>query len=295
MVTGAAGVLGRQIVQTLRSADRKVFSCGRVSGEHVDLAWDLSQSDASKPDCSPDVVVHAAAKVGGYQQASSAADSLFDVNVTGTLRVVDWCIEQRVKRLVLISGAIVYGEWTGAPKSEEDPVKPWVAGPYAVSKWCSEQVGWLLAGSNVELTILRLSSLYGIGYNRGLVQRFIEEAMTKGSISLTPPLDDAFDLLHASDAARTVGRAVVSDETGTWNVGSGSLVRIQQLAEACAEKMDAHVSLNPGNPARTARVINWVNDEKSRKKLGHSCDVSLDAGIAEIAQSIRSLKIANAD
>ena len=286
LVTGAAGVLGKRVVHALRSANHDILASGRVAAECVDVPWDLSRVDALAPQCNPDVVVHAAARVGGYQQALSEAGSLFDVNVTGTLRVANWCVERRVKRLVLVSSAIVYGEWTGAPKTEDDPVKPWVAGPYAVSKWCSEQVAWLIVGSGVEL---RLSSLYGDGYRRGLLQRFIGEVKREGTIFLEPPFDDGFDLLHVSDAARTVQYAVENDKPGIWNVGSGTLVTIQQLAEACARHFDGRATFCDREANRPPRAINWVHDQRARKELGHACCTSLDLGIAKIADGLQGV------
>jgi len=84
-------------------------------------------------------------------------------------------------------------------------------------------------GSGVEVTTLRLSSLYGPGYQKGLIQRLLQLGLQTGSITLEPPFDDAFDLLHLYDAARTVKCAIEQDATGTWNAGSGTVTTILQL------------------------------------------------------------------
>ena len=290
LVTGGAGVLGQQIVGDFRSAGHHVWACGRVAAANVDLVWDLSKADEPTPEGNPNVVVHAAARVGSYQQPLAEAGPLFDVNVAGTLRVVDWCIQRRVPQLILISGAIVYGEWTGAPKTEADPVKPWVAGPYAVSKWCGEQVTHLLADSGVELIILRLSSLYGVGYSRGLIQRFLSQCNRGGSINLSPPFDDGFDLLNVSDAARTVrnaaGQGSPSAGSKVYNIGSGGVTTISELAEICAQQSGATVVYSDAENARPARIINWVDDERARRDLGHQPTTTLDSGIHDIAQSL---------
>ena len=267
-------------------AQHNVLACGRVAAENVDVEWDLSREDSDEPEWNPKVVVHAAARVGSYQQPLSEATFLFDVNVTGTLRVVKWCIERRAQRLVLISGAIVYGEWTGSPKTEDDPARPWVAGPYAVSKWCSEQVATLTIGSGVELTVLRLSSLYGEGYSLGLIQSFLGEGKREGTITLKPPFDDGFDLLHVSDAARTVRLAVEKDSPGVWNVGSGRISTIRELAESCAGHVGGQVAYSGSGCCRPPRIINWVDDGRARRELRHCNETDLDRAIAKIAQSL---------
>ncbi len=281
LVTGAAGVLGREVVNLLRPKCH-VIACGRIPRENIDAVWDISCQDAPTPDCRPQTVVHAAAQIGYYNQPFLAAASLFNVNIVGTLRVANWCVLQNVKKLILVSGAIVYGGWEGLPKPECDLVNPRIAGAYAVSKWCSEKISSIVTHAGYELSILRLSSLYGKGYEKGLAQRLLEEGSTEGSIHLKPPYDDAFDFLHVTDAARTIQRSIESNLTGLWNIGGGELTTIKELAAICSRQVNARVILSGEKSSHQPRIMNWVNDAKARRELGHENSVSLEAGIAEI-------------
>jgi UDP-glucose 4-epimerase len=282
LVTGASGALGGASVLSLMAAGHSVVGCGRELGDGVYARWDIASEDGPEPEQDADVVVHAAALRGGYRQSLEGSERLFDVNVTGTLRVVRWCISHGVSRLVLVSGAIVYGEWDASPKSEADDARPWAAGPYAVSKWSSEQVARLVGDHGLELTILRFSSLYGVAYGDGLPQRLLIEGKREGAIVVTPPTDDAFDLLHVSDAARTVRLAVESPRTGLWNAGSGTRTTIAALAEVCSRQVSCEVQYSGGTAPRTPRVLNWVDDDKARTELGHANEITLDVGVAEI-------------
>lgn len=286
LVTGGSGVLGRYIVQILRSSQYKVVACGRVAGGATEAHWDVAKEDAPEPDCEPSVVVHAAAMLGSYQQSLMQAVPLFDVNVNGTLRVAKWCCSRGVQRLFLISSAIVYGEWSDTPKVETDQVNHWLAGPYASSKWCAEQAASLVKSSGVQLSILRLSSLYGPGYGNGLIQRLIRQGRQTGKIGLEPPFDDSFDFLHVSDAARTVKSTIEHSQAGLWNVGSGSLTTIQDVAETCANVVNAQVTFSNMISNRSPRVLNWVDDSRARTELGHCNEMSLERGTAEIARSM---------
>jgi len=252
----------------------------------VDAVWDISQQEGPDIDCQPEAVVHVAARIGSYRQPISEATDLFDVNVGGTLRVAQWCVSRQVSQLILISGAIVYGEWTDSSKDEDQLPSPWAAGPYAVSKWCGEQAASLVKDAGIKLTILRLSSLYGEGYERGLVQRLLQQGQEIGTIELRPPFDDSFDLLNVADAAKTVCLAFEGGQEGTWNVGGGSLTTVHELVEACSRQVGAQVSYSDEDPERSPRIINWVNDQKARAELGHANHVSLNAGIAAIAAEI---------
>ena len=287
LVTGGNGKLGRQIVHHLRSRNYRVTACGRSAGQNVDAVLDLAGMDTPDPDTQPDIVVHAAAAIGGYQNSLATAMPLMSVNTLGTLRVAQWCISRCVKRLILVSGAIVYGEWQDTPKSESDPVKPYIAGPYAVSKACSEYIAELVKSAGCELTILRLTSLYGPGYQKGIVYKFLVEGHNTGKIVLRPPWDDAFDLLHVYDGGNAVALAVESQQSDTWNIGSGQLTTIKDLATECAHQIDARVIFVNDEAVRNKRILNWVNDEKARSELGHSNHVSLVDGVSEIVRMIQ--------
>jgi nucleoside-diphosphate-sugar epimerase len=285
LVTGAAGVLGRHVVPNLRHAGYQVIASGKGVGDRVDVVWDIADQDAPEPDCDAEVVIHLAAAIGRYRQPLHEAGALFNVNVTGALRVVRWCRSRRVRRLLVASSAIVYGDWTGSPKSEKDPVSPWSAGPYAVSKWCGEQVALLMGHADLEVVILRLASLYGAGYNDGLVCRMLRQGRQTGHVLLRPPVDDGFDLLHVSDAACAVQRAIELGD-GVYNIGGGQLTLARDLARICASTVRAKVVVTDEPASRPSRIINWLDDTKARKELQHRNLVSLDAGMTEMAEAL---------
>jgi nucleoside-diphosphate-sugar epimerase len=284
LVTGAGGVLGGLIVTQLRRTGHEVIGAGRRPHDGIDILWDVAAQAAPEPDLVVDAVVHAAARIGGYRQAFTEALPLFETNELGTLRVAQWCSATKVEKLVLISGAIVYGHWGQAPKYETDPAEPWKAGPYAASKYAAELCAALVREAGCALSILRLSSLYGVGYTTGLIPRLLRTGHTTGQIKIAAPFEDAFDLLHSADATRTICRAVEQAGDGLWNVGAGKLTTIRELAETCACAVGAKFMLEETAPKRAPQIINWVNDDKARTKLDHTTSVSLAAGIAESAR-----------
>ena len=281
LVTGAGGVLGRNLVTVLRASDHTVFAATRQSGGNV--LWDLNSSDFPDPDPQVETVVHAAAKRGHYGGELTDADLLFQTNVIGTLRVAQWCSARKVERLILISGAIVYGQWDTHPKSETDTPVPWAAGAYAVSKYGSELAAMLLSQLSCKLTVLRLSSLYGPEYRTSLIHRLLHQGRSEGRILLSPPVDDAFDLLHVDDAVRTMATAVQQPRDGVFNVGGGGTVTLHELATLCAKATGASLMIRKGTQARPPRTINWVDDMRARRHFSHTNRIDLRNGVASIA------------
>lgn len=284
-VTGAAGVLGREIVLLLRERGYRVMASGRSVNDGLDAHWDIAVDDQPSVDCAPRIVVHAAAMRGPYLQPLRETEPLFAANVMGTMRVARWCVARHVTRFVLISGALVYGEWS-TPRTEDDPTHPWQAGPYAVAKWCAEGVASLVRNSGTTLSVLRLSSLYGQGYDVGLIQRLLREGRNTGTIKLSPPFDDAFDFLHVSDAARAVRTAVEGEFEGVLNLGSGVATSLDRLAGICADEVRANVDRSAAPGLRPGRILNWVNIERARREIGFVPKISLEQGISEISAGL---------
>lgn len=204
--------------------------------------------------------------------------------MAGTARVVEWALQNGVKRIVLASGALVYGSWT-QPRTEDEEPNAAKAGYYALSKWASERIALATCKDKCDLTILRFSSLYGAAYKQGLIRHFLAQAADDGRIRVDPPLDDAFDLLYVTDAAFTAANAVESRASGLWNVGGGGLHSLIEIAEVCAKVAGAAVEQSRRRPRRPARILNWVDDSRARRELGHVNSVSLLDGVTAIASS----------
>jgi UDP-glucose 4-epimerase len=283
LVTGAGGVVGRNLVAVLRGNDHTVFAATRQSG--ADVFWDLNSNDCPEPNPQVETVIHAAAKRGHYGGDLSDASELFETNVLGTLRVAQWCRARKAERLILISGAIVYGQWDKKPKTETDIPIPWAAGVYAVSKYCGELAAMLLSQRGCKVTVLRLSSLYGPEYRNSLIDRLLQQGRSEGRIVLSPPVDDAFDLLHVDDAVRAILKVLQRPRDGTFNVGGGGIATLGQIAGLCAEILGTKLVVKSEQQPRAPRLLNWVDDTAARAYFGHTNQIDLPTGIASIASA----------
>lgn len=286
LVTGANGVLGRALVQELRAAHYEVLATGRSATAGVDARWDVAQDDGPQTTFQPDIVIHNAALTGRLSHSLEFAANLIQVNVEGTRRVAAWCARENVGQVVYVSGALVYGSWE-TPRRDDEVPEPWRAGAYAVSKFCGEQVIRQLEQEKTLVTIVRPSSLIGAGYKNHLIERFAGQALS-GRIDLTAPFEDAFDLLHVSDAARTIRFAVEKRAKGIWNLGGGEITTIEQIAKLCAAATQAEVYLSAEPPTRPRRILNWVQDKAAREFLGHVNQVTLADTVAEITKRVRA-------
>ena len=83
------------------------------------------------------------------------------INVKGTQNVIDSCLQNGVKRLVVASSAAVYGEADSLPLNEDAAGE--LLSPYAESKWANEQQIVEARSNGLEASCLRFFNVYGIG------------------------------------------------------------------------------------------------------------------------------------
>ncbi len=135
LVTGGAGFIGSNLVQALLKEGWKVRVLDNLSStgyranlnDGSDLEFtegdvrDVSAVRAVIPGC--DVVFHLAASVGNKRSIDRPAEDA-DVNVLGTIRVLECARLARVRKVVISSSAGIYGELRTLPIREDHPVEP---------------------------------------------------------------------------------------------------------------------------------------------------------------------------
>ena len=165
LVTGGAGFIGSHLVDALASRGDKVRILDDLStGRRENLRPDADIIQASVVDRAAldramkgvDAVFHLAAVVSVQQCLDDPAGSN-EVNVTGTVRVLQAAAAAGVRRVVFASSAAVYGDTPVQPKREDHAPDP--LSPYAVAKLAGERLGATVPG--VEFVALRFFNVYG--------------------------------------------------------------------------------------------------------------------------------------
>jgi nucleoside-diphosphate-sugar epimerase len=179
LVTGATGFLGRAVAEALVRAGHDVLRGTRVTPAGVAEAW-VGYGEIG-PDTIWDaaldgigVVVHLAGLAHlPDEMAAAAADIFTRVNAEGTARLAAAAARSGVRRLVLMSSALVHGQTSpGRPFTESDALAP--ATPYARSKLLSEtRLAAAAHETTLEWVILRPPMVYGPGA-RGNFLRLVQ-------------------------------------------------------------------------------------------------------------------------
>jgi UDP-glucose 4-epimerase len=271
LITGGAGFLGAALANTLLAEGHTVlvlddltagdlrrldpdvlFTRGDV--RDVPKLWTLLQG--------VDCVYHLAARVRVPESIHYPSD-YNQVNVGGTVAVMEAVRDTGVRRVVLASSGALYGEQVNQPISEDAIANP--NSPYGVSKIAAEYyVTTLGTLYGIETVALRIFNAYGPGQELPpsyppVIPQLLRQALTGGSLVIFGDgtqtrdfvfVDDVVDALLAAATASDVNRAVI-------NIGSGQEVTINELAQTAAKATGNQVSVlhNKSQPGGVSRLV----------------------------------------
>lgn len=241
LVTGAGGFVGPHLVDHLRSCDDEVVPVDVHNGPDLrDLqAWTETMAGVG-----PEVVYH----LGGWSDVGGSwADpyTTFEVNVLGTVSILEAARRAGASRVVLISSADVYGTVPvdHLPITEDHPIVP--SSPYGASKQASEAAALQYhRGHGLDVVVVRPFNHIGPGQSpRFAAPAFaaqIAAAERAGEGGTTPlrhgDLSPERDLTDVRDVVRAYRLLAVSGRAGQcYNVCSGRSTAMSDLLETlCA-------------------------------------------------------------
>jgi len=293
LVTGGAGFLGVALSNRLcreghtvrviddlsaGNPDRLVEDVLFTRGDVLDRPklWTMLQDI--------DCVYHLAARVQ-VSESILYPRQYNEVNVGGTVSVMEAMRDAGVQRVVLTSSGAVYGDQAEQPVQED--CRPNPQSPYAVSKLAAEYyVRTIGALWGIETVILRVFNAYGPGQrlppsHPPVVPRFLKQAEQGGSLVIFGGggqtrdfvyVDDVVEALMASATAPDVDRRII-------NVGTGRETSINELASMAAETVGerADVLRSPAESGGVARLC--ADIAAARRLLGYEPRVELREGL----------------
>ena len=304
LVTGAAGFIGSHLCETLLKDGHRVvgldnfdpFYDPAVKWSNTRWALDqpgykLEQGDirdrqllrqifTQQP---VDVVIHLAAKAG-VRPSILHPGEYFDVNVNGTLQILESMAEARVKRLLFASSSSVYGNQAKTPFSETDDVSHPIS-PYAASK----RSGELLAHTyhhlyGMDVACLRLFTVYGPRQRPDLaIHKFAQLALENRPIPLYGDGRTRRDYTFVADIVQGMRQLLVLPSWGyeIFNLGGGRPVTLMDMVRALetALKRSLEVQFMPKQAGDVEQT--FADVRKAFQYFGYQPRVDLQEGVKQ--------------
>ena len=275
IVTGGAGFIGSHVVDALLGQDWAVTVVDDLSSgeaERVAPEADLRELDivdraalrAVVEEVRPQAIYHLAAQASVVVSVEDPGRDC-DVNVKGTLNVVEAAGSCGAPVVFTSTGGALYGDEAPMPTDEQWIPAP--LSPYGASKWAAESyVGTWSRSSGVPHAVCRLGNVYGPRQSphgeAGVVAIFAYHLHTGRAPKLYGQGRPTRDYIYVGDVVSALLAA--SGRAGTYNVATGVQTDVitvwNRLKQIAGSQLDPELAdLRPG-------------------ELMHSC---LDAGLAE--------------
>jgi UDP-glucose 4-epimerase len=249
LITGAAGFLGTALSNRLSKEGHAVRGLDDLStGDPGNLSPEVHFARGDVNDRPKlwtllqdvDCVYHLAARVLVPESVLYPRE-YNQVNVGGTVTLMEAVRDVGVKRVVFISSGAVYGNQAEQPVREDFSPNP--QSPYAVSKLAAEcYVNTIGQLANIETVCLRVFNAYGPlqhlpPAHAPVVPNFLKQAIANGTVIVHGNGNQTRDYVYVDDVVNAMAAAATAENVNRRiiNVGSGVETNVQELVQLVIE------------------------------------------------------------
>ena len=304
LVTGGAGFIGSHICQELLSRGHQVLAVDNLASgrlENFEEFGDTKNFEFKKVDIldrdgllplfkGTDWVFHMAG-LADIVPSIEKPELYFDVNVKGTLNVLEAAKNAGVKRFTYAASSSSYGIPEEYPTPETTPIAPQY--PYALTKYLGEEL--VLHWSQtykLPAVSLRLFNVYGprsrtSGTYGAVFGIFLAQKLNHKPYTVVGDGKQTRDFTFVTDVADAFILAAESDLNGEFlNVGSGNTYSVNRLVELLEGDVE-YIPKRPGEPNCT-----FADVSKIERLLGWKAKVPFEKGVQKMIEKIENWKTA---
>ncbi len=297
VVTGGAGFIGSHMVDCLLDNGYKVrvvdsLATGKIENlsAHANNL-DLEVEEIDIRDLKPDAAVFGGssavfhfAGIGEIVPSIEEPVDYMDVNVQGTVKVLECARHNNVRKLVYAASSSCYG-LARTPTTEEDPIDPQY--PYALSKYMGEQAcfHWHKV-YGLPVNVIRIFNAFGTrqrtsGTYGAVFGVFLRQKLAEAPFTVVGDGSQTRDFLYVSDVARAFYLAATTDISGrVYNLGAGNPQSVNTLVEHLGGEV-TYIPKRPGEPECT-----WADISRISNELGWRQQVSFEDGVSNVLANI---------
>jgi UDP-glucose 4-epimerase len=301
LVTGGAGFIGSHVAEELLKRGHSVDAVDDLSGgfpENVPAGARFREGSVTDADFVQELFSKSRYDYV-FHLAAYAAEGLshfirrfnYTNNVIGSMNLLDAAVNSDVRCYVFSSSIAVYGE-APLPMTEETVPRP--VDPYGIAKYAVEMD--LLAARKLfglDFIVFRPHNVYGERQNigdryRNVIGIFMNQILRNEPMTVFGDGEQTRAFTHIADVAPVIADSIERKAAfnEVFNVGAEKPYTVNRLAEIVAAAMGVEPRISH-LPARHEVVHAYSSHDKARRLLDYRPEVSLEEGIARMAEWVR--------
>jgi len=292
LITGGAGFIGSHLVDGLIEEGHEVLVVDNLStGKEENLnpkakfyKVDICQPKISEifADEKPEIVFHYAAQTEIQKSIESPKENA-EINILGTLNILENAKKFRVKKVVFASSVAIYGEPAYLPVKETHSLNP--ISPYPITKLVVEKYLSYYQSLGLDFVSLRYPNIYGprqLSTGEGGVVSIFIDTLLKGK---TPVIygdgEQTRDFLYVADAVEATISVLKAPLGSVYNVGTSKETSINELYRLISQGTKSNLQ-----PERVQSRFGEIRKScldysKIKKELGWEPNYRLKDGLKE--------------
>ncbi|WP_282171268.1 NAD-dependent epimerase/dehydratase family protein [Cytobacillus firmus] len=290
LITGCAGFIGSRVIHILLKEGFEIAVVDNLStGSKNNVPsgipfYQISIQDPILEDIflkeKPESIIHLATQVSVKDSMKNPiADE--NINITGTLNLLEKCIKYNVRKIIYTSTAAVYGKPVYLPNNEQHHLNP--ISFYGLSKLTAEKYIRLFSKIyGLNYMILRLANVYGMNQNvngeAGVVASFINRLNNGEAPIIYGDGKQTRDFIFVDDVASAVSKSL-HNKNQVLNISSQNKTSINELAHSLMKIYNVNHPIIYRD-SRMGEIKDSLLDKNyAKEKLNWSPRYSLEGGL----------------
>jgi nucleoside-diphosphate-sugar epimerase len=304
LVIGGAGFIGSHLVERLLHEGHSVrvfdnLSSGKrenlaaVAADVPLVAADVRHAERLRQEMRGcEVVFHQAAIVSVPYSVEHPQETL-DVNLRGTLNVLEAARAAGIRRVVMASSAAVYGEDPALPKRED--MLPSPIAPYGLEKLASEHyLAMWTKLFGLETVALRYFNVFGPRQDpsspySGVISIFADRILRGSPITIFGDGEQFRDFVYVANVAEANLLAATHPAASgrVYNVGCGTRTSLNELARMLARICGRDVEPTYAAPRAGDIRASLADISRARSELSYEPRIGVEDGLRSLVGSLR--------
>jgi len=237
-----------------------------------------------------DAIVHFAAYTGVMESLEKPLE-FTDVNVMGTLNLLEICREFNIPKFILASTGAVYGNQI-APFHETmipDPLSPYAASKVAAENFC-KSYGNIY---DITATVLRFTNVYGprksFGPYANVIPKFVRSALHNSPVTIFGDGSQERDFVYVKDIAHACYSALEKGKNDIYNIGTGKNTSLTELINVLEETMNYKFKKNFVDSRLGESKFAYSSIKKAQDILSYNPKYTLKEGLLEYIEFEKNL------
>lgn len=301
LVTGGAGFIGSHLSESLLKQGHNVICLDNFNNYYdpkikrwniasllEDSNYDLVEADILDlnrlrqifTECRIDIVVHLAARAG--VRPSIQKPLLYQqVNVQGTVNLLEMAKEFKVEKFIFGSSSSIYGENKKVPFSEDDPVDHPIS-PYAATKKECELICYTYHHLyKLPVTCLRFFTVYGARQRPDMaIHKFTKLIYHGEEVPMYGSGNTRRDYTYITDIIDGINKSIEHcKDYHIYNLGESKTIELRKLISLIANCLGKKpcIQILPVQPGDVP--ITFADISKAKREIGYQPKVDIEQGI----------------